>query len=70
MNVLQQLISDEIDRRKDVVADADQRLVDARKQLQEALANAQRAHAEIDQLTTALQAAALEAAQTAQAALQ
>jgi hypothetical protein len=50
MNVIQQLVQDEIDRRKDLVTEADQRLADARKQLDEAKANAQRAHAEFDYL--------------------
>lgn len=50
MNVIQQLVKDEIDRRKDLVTEADQRLADARTQLDEAKANAKRAHDEFDYL--------------------
>jgi molecular chaperone GrpE (heat shock protein) len=59
MNVIQQLVSDEIDRRRDLVAEADQRLADARTQLDEAKANALRAHSEFDQLKAWLQASGI-----------
>ncbi|MBT2300380.1 hypothetical protein J7E70_07870 [Variovorax paradoxus] len=51
MNVLQKLVSDEIARRTAPLDEADQRLVDAKAQLQEAQANANRLHAEYDKLT-------------------
>lgn len=50
MNVLQQLVSDEIDRRKESIAEADLRLLDAKAQLDEARVNAKREHDEFDQL--------------------
>jgi hypothetical protein len=50
MNVIQQLVKDEIERRKDLVADADLRVVNAKTELDQAKANAQRAHAEFDYL--------------------
>jgi hypothetical protein len=50
MNILQQLVRDELDRRRDLVAEADQRLADARTQLDEARANAQKARSEFDYL--------------------
>lgn len=50
MNVIQKLVKDEIDRRKDLVAEADLRLEDAKRQLDEARANAKRARDEFDQL--------------------
>jgi hypothetical protein len=50
MTIIQQIVKDEIDRRRDLVAEADQRLADARTQLEEARANAKRAHDEFDAL--------------------
>ena len=50
MNILQQLVRDELERRRDLVAEADQRLTDARTQLDEARANAQKARSEFDYL--------------------
>jgi len=50
MNVLQQLVRGEIERRRALVADAELRLVDARTQLDEAKANALREKSEFDQL--------------------
>ena len=56
MTILQQIISDEIASRAAPLAEAQQRLVDARAQLQEALANAARLQAEYDKLTAWLAA--------------
>lgn len=50
MNIIQQLVKAEIEHRRDLVSEADQRLADARTQLDEAKANAQKAHAEFDYL--------------------
>ncbi len=50
MNILQQLVTDEIDRRRDNVDDADARLNDAKARLDEAKANALKVHAEFDEL--------------------
>jgi len=50
MNILQQLVKDELDRRRDLVAEAEQRLADARTQLEEARANSQKARSEFDYL--------------------
>ena len=50
MNVIQQLVQDEINRRKDLVTEADLRLADAKTQLEEARVNAKRAHDEFDYL--------------------
>lgn len=59
MNVIQQLVKDEIDRRRDLVAEANLRLDDAKKQLDEAKANAKRANDEFDQLKAWLQASGI-----------
>lgn len=56
MTILQQLVSDEIASRTAPLAEAQQRLIDARAQLQEALANATRLQAEYDKLTAWLAA--------------
>lgn len=50
MTLLQQIISDEVARRVDPLAEAQQRLVDAKAQLQEAMQNANRLQAEMDKL--------------------
>lgn len=50
MNVIQQLVKDEIERRRDLVAEADLRVLNARTELDQAKANAQQAHAEFDYL--------------------
>ena len=50
MNVIQQLVQDEINRRKELVTEADLRLADAKTQLEEARVNAKRAHDEFDYL--------------------
>lgn len=54
--VLQKLVSDEIARRTAPLAEALQRLTDAKAQLQEAQANAARLQAEYDKLTAWLAA--------------
>lgn len=56
MNVIQQLVKDEIERRRALVADAELRLTDAWTQLDEAKANAQREKSEFDQLKAWLDA--------------
>jgi F0F1-type ATP synthase membrane subunit b/b' len=50
MTVLHQLVRDEIDRRRELVTEADLRLADAKTQLEEARVNAKRAHDEFDYL--------------------
>lgn len=57
MSILQQLVTDEIARRKDGVLEADTRLADAKAQLDEARENARRIHAEFDELKAWLVAA-------------
>ena len=54
--VLQKLVSDEIARRMAPLAEAQQRLIDAKSQLQEAQANANRLQNEYDKLTAWLSA--------------
>jgi hypothetical protein len=50
MNLLQQIITDEVARRTAPLDEAKQRLTDAKAQLAEALANANRLQAEMDKL--------------------
>lgn len=56
MNIIQQLVSDALDQKRDEVDDADARLVDAKAQLDEAKANSERLHDEYDQLKAWLDA--------------
>lgn len=58
MTIIQKLISDELASRTAPLAEAQQRLTDARAQLQEALANATRLQAEYDKLKAWLDAQA------------
>lgn len=50
MNVIQQLVKDEIERRRELVAEADVRVVNAKTELEQAKTNAQKARSEFDYL--------------------